>query len=91
MTPMNFHIILCALLSAWTKDAIKAKEFKKLFGSVISANKQEKVIDDFIRHYFEEIIRRRARLPEPRREYIGKIWRERDLRKYFPWMLFPGL
>lgn len=49
-------------------DAIKAKEFKKLFGSVISANKQEKVIDEFIRHYFEEIIRRRPRLPEPKPE-----------------------
>lgn len=27
MTPMNFHIILCALLSAWTKAAIKARLF----------------------------------------------------------------
>lgn len=76
LTPMNFHIILCALLSAWTKVAIKAKEFKKLFGSVISANKQEKVIDDFIRHYFEEIIRRRARLPEPKPEDFVKFFRK---------------
>lgn len=57
-------------------DAIKAKEFKKLFGSVISANKQEKVIDDFVRHYFEEIIRRRPRLPEPKPEDFVKFFRQ---------------
>ncbi len=47
-------------------DNIKAKEFKELFANVQAAEKQEEVIDKFIRHYFEEIIRRRPRLPEPK-------------------------
>ncbi len=47
-------------------DNIKAKEFKELFANVQAAEKQEAVIDKFIRHYFEEIIRRRPRLPEPK-------------------------
>ena len=47
-------------------DNIKAKEFKNLFAKVQAAEKQEEVIDKFIRHYFEEIIRRRPRLPEPK-------------------------
>lgn len=47
---------------------IKPKEFKELFAEVQAADKQEAVIDKFVRHYFEEIIRRRPRLPEPKPE-----------------------
>ena len=46
-------------------NTIKPKEFKKLFQDVQSAEKQEKVIDDFLRHYFEEIIRTRPKIEEP--------------------------
>lgn len=46
-------------------DTIKPKEFKRLFETVIAADEQEKIIEDYIRHYFEEIIRNRPVLPEP--------------------------
>ena len=46
-------------------DGIKAKEFKQLFARVQAAQEQEAEIDRFVRHYFEEIIRSRPRLPEP--------------------------
>lgn len=45
---------------------IKAKEFKTLFTNVQAADRQELVIDNFIRHYFEEIIRSRPKLSEPK-------------------------
>lgn len=57
-------------------DGIKAKEFKNLFASVQAADKQEKVIDDFVRHYFEEIIRRRPRLPEPKPEEFVDFFKQ---------------
>lgn len=46
-------------------DTIKPKEFKKLFKEVISSNNQEKVIENFIKHFYEEVIRRRAKIAEP--------------------------
>ena len=42
----------------------------------MAANKQEKVIEDFIRHYFEEIIRRRPRLPEPKPEDFVEFFKQ---------------
>lgn len=49
-------------------DNIKPKEFKELFAKVQASDKQEPLIDKFVRHYFEEIIRRRPRLSEPKPE-----------------------
>lgn len=49
-------------------DNIKPKEFKELFAKVQAAEKQEILLEKFVRHYFEEIIRRRPRLPEPKPE-----------------------
>ena len=46
-------------------DNLKPKEFKMLFKSVQSSDNQEKVIEDFVRKYFEEIIRRRPKIEEP--------------------------
>lgn len=57
-------------------DSIKPKTFKKLFGDVIATNKQEAVIENFIRHYFEEIIRRRPRLPEPKPEDFVEFFKQ---------------
>lgn len=60
-------------------DSIKPREFKNLFASVMAANKQEKVIEDFIRHYFEEIIRRRPRLPEPKPEDFVEFFKQFEI------------
>lgn len=60
-------------------DSIKPKEFKNLFASVMAANKQEKVIEDFIRHYFEKIIRRRPRLPEPKPEDFVEFFEQFEI------------
>lgn len=57
-------------------DSIKPKTFKKLFGDVIAAEKQEKIIEDFIRQYFEEIIRRRPQLPEPKPEDLIEFFKQ---------------
>lgn len=57
-------------------DEIKAKDFKKLFHSVMEADGQEKVIDDFIRHYYEVIITKRPRLPEPKPEDFVEFFKQ---------------
>lgn len=57
-------------------DSIKPKTFKKLFGDVIAAEKQEKIIEDFIRQYFEEIIHRRPQLPEPKPEDLIEFFKQ---------------
>lgn len=54
---------------------VKPKEFKKLFQKVMETEQQEKVIDDFVRHYFEEVIRTRMVLPEPKPEDIVEFFR----------------
>ena len=46
-------------------DSIKPKEFIKLFKNVIASKNQEKTIEDFVRNFFEEIIRNRPQIPEP--------------------------
>lgn len=43
-------------------NAVKAKEFRKLFHGLLSEKSQDKKIDSFVRHYFEEIIRDRRLL-----------------------------
>ena len=57
-------------------NSISSKKFKELFSIVMSSDKQEKVIEDFLRHYFEEIIRRRAMLPEPKPEDFVKFFEQ---------------
>ena len=46
-------------------NAIKPKEFKKLFKELLFSEFQEKKIESFVRHYFEEIIRNRPAIAEP--------------------------
>ena len=60
-------------------NAIKPKEFKELFARVQAADKQEKEIDDFVRHYFEEIVRERPRLPEPKPEEFVDFFKQFDM------------
>lgn len=57
-------------------DAIKPKEFQGLFAEVQAADRQEKVIDKFVRHYFEEIVRKRPRLPEPKPEEFVDFFKQ---------------
>lgn len=57
-------------------NSIKSKEFKRLFGDVAAAEKQEKVIEDFIRQYYEEIIRNRPCLPEPKPVDIVEFFKQ---------------
>lgn len=60
-------------------DAIKPKEFKKLFGDVISADKQEKITENYLRSYFENIIRNRPKLPEPKPEDLVEFFKQFSL------------
>lgn len=46
-------------------DQVKQKEFRNLFKNTNAAKNQEKVMDKFLRHYFEEIIQTRPKIPEP--------------------------
>ena len=46
-------------------NSIKAKEFQKLFKELNSVELQDKKIDDFVRNYFEEIIRNRTAIEGP--------------------------
>lgn len=46
-------------------NKIKAKDFKKLFKDIQANAEQEKVIEKYIRHFYEEIIRTRPRIGEP--------------------------
>ena len=62
-------------------DSIKAKEFKELFAKVQSAEKQEAVIDKFVRHYFEEIIRSRSTLPEPKPEEFVEFFKQFEVKE----------
>lgn len=60
-------------------DNIKPKEFKELFARVQASDKQEAEIERFVRHYFEEIIRRRPRLPEPKPEELVEFFNQFDV------------
>lgn len=60
-------------------DNIKTKEFKELFARVQASDKQEAEIEKFVRHYFEEIIRRRPRLPEPKPEEVVEFFKQFDV------------
>ena len=57
-------------------NAIKPNEFKKLFRRVMAAKEQEKEIESFIRHYYEEIVRKRPMISEPTTEEISNIIQE---------------
>ena len=57
-------------------NTIKQKEFKNLFANVIAVDNQEEVIEKFLRHYFEEIIRTRPKLPEPKPEDFVEFFKQ---------------
>ena len=57
-------------------NTIKPKEFKNLFANVIAVDNQEEVIEKFLRHYFEEIIRTRPKLPEPKPEDFVEFFKQ---------------
>ena len=59
------HSIITKFFYSVISRNLKPKEFKMLFKSVQSSDNQEKIIEDFIRKYFEEIIRRRPKIAEP--------------------------
>lgn len=59
-------------------NSIKPKEFKKLYGEIISSHSQDKKIDDFVRHYFEEIIRNRSIIKEPSTDDIVEMLKQFD-------------
>ena len=49
-------------------NAIKPKEFKELFVRVQVVDKQEELIENFVKHCFEEIVKNRAKIPLPKTE-----------------------
>ena len=49
-------------------NAIKPKEFKELFVRVQAVDKQEELIENFVKHCFEEIVKNRAKIPLPKTE-----------------------
>ena len=59
-------------------NSIKTKEFKKLFKDLISAKSQDKTIDNFVRHYFEEIIRSRPVIAEPSADDLVELLKQFD-------------
>lgn len=46
-------------------DKVKQKDFRNLYKDTLASKEQEKVMDDFLRHYFEEVIRNRPKIAEP--------------------------
>ena len=54
---------------------VKQKEFKKLFAQVQAAEFQEAVIEKFVRHYFEDIIRSRPSFQEPKPEEFVEFFK----------------
>ncbi len=46
-------------------NAIGSRKFNKLFKDVMAADHQEKVIEKYIRHYYEEVVRSRPKVAEP--------------------------
>lgn len=59
-------------------NEVKAKEFKQLFKKLISEKSQDKKIDSFVRHYFEEIIRNRPAIAEPTADDIVEMLEQFD-------------
>lgn len=59
-------------------NSIKAKEFKKLFKKLNSTKLQDKTIENFVRHYFEEIICIRPVISEPSNDDIVEILKQFD-------------
>lgn len=57
-------------------NSIKPREFKKLFKSVMASDNQEKVISDYVRHYYEVIIRSRPVIKEPTPEDLVELVKE---------------
>lgn len=57
---------------------IKPKEFKNLFKTLMAEQKQEKIIDNFVRYYFENIILKRPAVAEPTVEDIVEMLKQFD-------------
>lgn len=57
-------------------DEIKPEEFKEIFETVIRLDKQEKFIEYYLRHYFEDIIRKRKIAYEPKPEDFVEFFRQ---------------
>lgn len=57
-------------------NSIKPNEFKKLFKTLVSEQQQEKVIDSFVRCYFEEIIKKRPVIAEPTTDDIIEMLKQ---------------
>ena len=70
---INMDIIIDVLIEKFNN--VKQKEFKKLFAQVQAAENQEVVIEKFVRHYFEEIIRSRPCFPEPKPEEFVEFFK----------------
>lgn len=50
--------------------SISSKEFRKLFKDIHSSAEQEKIIDHFVRHYFDDIIKMRPAIAAPKSEDV---------------------
>ena len=57
-------------------NGIKSKEFKKFFKELLSFEFQEKKIDSFVRHYFEEIICSRPAIAEPSADDLVELLKQ---------------
>ena len=57
-------------------NSIKKKDFKGFFRRLLKSEKQEEEINRFVRHYFEEIIRKRPHIAAPTEEEIAALFAE---------------
>lgn len=57
-------------------NTIKPKEFKELFAKVQAVDKQEELIENFIKHYFEEIVKNRTKIPLPKTEDLVDFFQD---------------
>lgn len=57
-------------------NVIKPKEFKELFAKVQAVDKQEELIENFIKHYFEEIVKNRTKIPLPKTEDLVDFFQD---------------
>ena len=60
-------------------NSIKPKSFKKLFKELLATEYQEKKIDSFVRHFFEEIIHARPTVSEPDAKDIVEMFNQLNI------------
>lgn len=75
-TPMQIEVPSDKYLEAI--EAFKAKEFKKLFKELLAEKAQDKKIDAFVRHFFDEIILSRPAIAEPTTEDMIELLKQFD-------------